>query len=869
MRRILLLFSLLFMFITVNAQTVITKDFNDYAVGEVLDGQDNWVARAHSAGGGRMIVDYLGVEIPTTPDESLGVFFSNANTNYGEIATHKSTPDFQFDFSEGGIIEVEIDMYYDWWGSVFGVGYDADGDGVVLPPMKYEPTVPNPNLQSKDGGIYFTTSGKLSTDPKFANGIVLPNNTMPVEFDYDASVGWTRWRIMIDLEANNGAGSVTLFADHGCTGDFQPIPEIQGLNAGLTPGSGDRFDPAMWDGIFFLNSSKAAYDNLLVRHIPAGLSSQFIDFAPIADQLIDAAPIKLQATATSGLPVSFELIEGPATIEGDILTLTKEAGIVKVKAVQEGDGTQWQTAPAVTRTFEVVDPSDYIPEITIRRPYDATKVYVNDFESSIILVLSAYIEHGDAIKFESVTCDINGEVVELMTSYPDDPSNGYWYASWTPSAEGSYELQATVAYSGGNTATVSSTFEVSKNVDPADKDFSIMNGELLITPSQQTSYGEYVFPTHVNCFNDITMHYFHECAGTCDTYDRVGYCRVKNYRGEWVELYRYVTPFGEECDDVLNVTDYTSVLQGLVEFEMFFQTWNGDGYSPTIQFTYTEGRPEYKYVDMNELWFGIYEFGDYANRQPVPRVDYLFPEGTEKANLKIITTGHNWSSVLAGTGDAYNTGNAAEFYEADNSIYLNYAKTYDQHLWRNCSPHPAGCQLKNGTWFYARSGWCPGSIALVWDYNLSDYIADGGVNIFYEFDPDYVDECHPNYPDCVENAASCVNCSAADNPVFRVSGKVVSYSNDVNTIIEVPTLLDHTAPFDVTLTPNPANDVLRLTTDYDKGKVSVHILNIHGQEVRNFVFSGSTTINISDLAPGMYFVNVLGGQLITKKLVVK
>lgn len=865
MKKITLLLALVFTILSVNSQTVITKDFNDYQEGN-LNGQDNWVARAHSAGGGYMVIDYLGDGLPTTPDETLGVFFSNANTNYGEVATHKSTPDFQFDFSEGGTIEVEIDMYYDWWGSVFGVGYDADGDGVVLPPMKYEPTVPNTNLPSKDGGIYFTTSGKASTDPKFKNGIVLADNTMPVEFDYDASVGWTRWKIMIDLEANDRAGSVTLFADHGCTGEFQPIPEIQGLNAGLTPGSGDCKDPAMWDGIFFLNSSKAAYDNLLVRHIPAGLASQFIDFESISDQLIDAAPIQLKATATSGLPVSFELMEGPATIDGDILTLTGEAGIVKVKAVQEGNDTEWQPAPSVTRTFEVVDPDAYTPEITIRRPYDGTKVYVSDFESPIILVLSAYVEHGDAIKFESVTCDINGETVEMMTSYPDDPSNGYWYAPWIPSTEGIHNLSATIVQSGGKTTTASSTFEVSKNIDPADKDFSIMNGELHITPSQQTNYGEYVFPTHVGCFNDITMHYFHNCIGTCDDYDRVGYCRVKNYRGEWVELYRYVTPFGKECDDVLNVTDYTSVLQGLVEFEMFFQTWNGDGYNPTINFTYTEGQPEYRYVDMNELWFGIYDFGDYANKQPVPRVDYFFPEGTEKANLKLISTGHNWSS---GTNGAYNTDNAAEFYEANNSIYLNSSKAYDQHLWRQCSPNPAGCQPQSGTWYHARSGWCPGSIAMVWDYDLSDYINDGSVNIFYEFDPDYLDECHPNYPDCVEDNTYCVNCAAADNPILRVSGKVVSYSNDVNTITEVPTLIDHNDPFELVLTPNPADDILKLSSNYDKGKLSVHILNIHGMEVRNFVFSGSTTIDISDLAPGMYFVNVLGGQMVTKKLVIR
>ena len=862
MKKFTLLFLSIFLMLSVNAQTVITKDFNNYNEG-VLNGQDNWVARAHSAGGGQMKVDYLGDGLPTTPDETLGVFFSNANTNYGEIATHKSTPDFKFDFSEGGTIEVEIDMYYDWWGSVFGVGYDADGDGVVLPPMNYEPTTPNPNLPTQDGGIYFTTSGKASTDPKFANGIVLPDNTMPVKFSYDASVGWIRWKIMIDLEANDGAGSVTLFADFGCTGEFQPIPEIQGLNAGLTPGSGDRFDPAKWDGIFFLNSSKAAYDNLLVRHIPAGLASQFIDFENIPDQLVFAEPIQLQASATSGLPVTFELLQGPATLDGNTLTLTGESGIVKVKAYQNGNDTEWQAAPPVTRTFEVVDPEEFTPEITIRRPYDGTMVYVSDLNSPVMLVLSAYIEHGDAIKFESVTCDVDGEEIKLMTAYPDDPTNGYWYASWKPADYGTYNMTATIVQSGGKTTSVSNTFEVTNTYDNIS--VTAMNGDLKITPSQQYGYNEYAFPTHVGAFNNITLQYDHNCIGTCDPYDRVGYCRVKNYRGEWVELYRYVTPFGGECEDQLDVTDYTTVLQGLVEFELYFQTWNGDGYDPIAIFDYTKGTPEYKYIDMNELWFGIFDFGDYANQQPVPEIDYYFAPETEKANLKIITTGHNWSS---GTNNAYNTGNAAEFLEATHNIIINDTKVYDQHLWQNCNPNPAGCQPQAGTWTYNRSGWCPGSLGMVWDYSLNDYVAAGHAKLFYEFDPSYIDECHPNHPDCVDGQ-TCTYCSAADNPILRVSGKVVSYSNDVNSITEVPTLIDHKDPFEVNLLPNPANDVLRLTTNYEKGKVCVHILNMQGQEVRNFVFSETTTIDVSDLAPGMYFVNVIGGQMVTKKLVIK
>ena len=129
------------------------------------------------------------------------------------------------------------------------------------------------------------------------------------------------------------------------------------------------------------------------------------DFVEITDQLVYNEPITLQASATSGLPVTFEVVQGPATLDGNILTLTGEEGLVKVRASQPGDGTSWQSAPAVTRTFYVVDPENYAPEITIRRPYEGTKVYMPDFDNPVMVVLSAYIDHGTVLKFEEVKCE--------------------------------------------------------------------------------------------------------------------------------------------------------------------------------------------------------------------------------------------------------------------------------------------------------------------------------------------------------------------------------------------------------------------------------------------------------------------------------
>ena len=62
---------------------------------------------------------------------------------------------------------------------------------------------------------------------------------------------------------------------------------------------------------------------------------------------------------------------------------------------------------------------------------------------------------------------------------------------------------------------------------------------------------------------------------------------------------------------------------------------------------------------------------------------------------------------------------------------------------------------------------------------------------------------------------------------------------------------------------------MNITTDYEQGKLCVHILNAQGVEVRGFVMDKQTTIDVSDLPSGLYFVNVIGGKVVTQKIIVE
>ena len=68
------------------------------------------------------------------------------------------------------------------------------------------------------------------------------------------------------------------------------------------------------------------------------------------------APAVLQATATSGLPVTFAIESGPAAVSANTVTLTGAPGTVTIVASQGGDAV-YSAAESVTRSFTVTAPS--------------------------------------------------------------------------------------------------------------------------------------------------------------------------------------------------------------------------------------------------------------------------------------------------------------------------------------------------------------------------------------------------------------------------------------------------------------------------------------------------------------------------------
>lgn len=102
------------------------------------------------------------------------------------------------------------------------------------------------------------------------------------------------------------------------------------------------------------------------------LQNQSITFAAIADVLISTGTLTLQASSSSGLPVSFEVLSGNVSLNGNVLTLQAE-GTVSIKATQAGNAS-YHPAEPVTREFCVLPVK---PVVTAQGQFLVTQLVLN------------------------------------------------------------------------------------------------------------------------------------------------------------------------------------------------------------------------------------------------------------------------------------------------------------------------------------------------------------------------------------------------------------------------------------------------------------------------------------------------------------
>jgi hypothetical protein len=577
-----------------------------------------------------------------------------------------------------------------------------------------------------------------------------------------------------------------------------------------------------------------------------GQINQTMTFSSVPDKYSTDNPFILSGTTSSGLPITYSVVSGPATIVDSTVTLTGTGGIVELKAEQLGDATYYPAS--LSQTFEVFDLSSYSPIITTR----LTENYPVEMPSLMAypIYLNSSIDHPDSLSVDSMTVEVGGQ-----TYLAEMHNSGYYYVLWTPTTYGAHTVNITSYASNGNTTNLSKNITVSNTI--ANQNVSTLNGVDITFGGTNSRwyYGTYEMPQHVGAYDNITANLTIGCPPTsnaCDDWDRLAYIDVKAPDGNWIQIIRYITPYGVACNHNIDLTDYASLLQGEFEFRMFIDTWGTGGWLVTLDFDHQAGAPIYNYSMVDEIWDGSYDLGNPSNLQPVDTVAYTFPINVQDAKLRVSNTGHGWGNN--------NSQNAAEFYHAYNYIHINSVNTFTQNLWNTCNPNPDNCTGQQGTWTYSRAGWCPGAISPPNEYSLSSYISSG-IDLAYEFDPTYTDFCHPNNPGCI-SGSTCPDCNDGYKAWYSVDAHVVSFSN-------LPLLydplftgyVDNVLNYELNIYPNPSTDFFKLNVKNIKGTSKVVINTIEGKGIKTYYFNSKEDIDkhvfdISELSDGAYFISI-------------
>jgi hypothetical protein len=274
-------------------------------------------------------------------------------------------------------------------------------------------------------------------------------------------------------------------------------------------------------------------------------------------------------------------------------------------------------------------------------------------------------------------------------------------------------------------------------------------------------------------YSRITLHLALDCpGGGCDPYDRLSTIGIVEGSGsaeQIIEVGRFATPFGIGGAWDIDVTDLAPLLAGARTVRGAIDTWvgNGQGWLLTAQLVYVGGLPKELPVAVLPLSWGNFNIGDPAHpvAAQLPPQSVTLPPGVTHAAVRLTVSGHGQGNRL----------DCAEFCSLQHTLSVDKAIVGHQQLWRSdCDQNPV--QPQNGTWQYARAGWCPGADVKPWRIDLGAHA--GPFTLGYAIDS-YVNTCSPG-PLC--NTADCTLGNSCDYdggnhtpPFYAFSAVVIAY----------------------------------------------------------------------------------------------
>lgn len=172
------------------------------------------------------------------------------------------------------------------------------------------------------------------------------------------------------------------------------------------------------------------------------------------------------------------------------------------------------------------------------------------------------------------------------------------------------------------------------------------------------------------------------------------------------ELGRMLTPYGSIFDRgwewgwTVDITDLSMVLRDSVEIEYMHSGYEPTsvGWSLSVEFEFTTGKPAADPVSIKRMWEGSYKYGDKTVNMDstLAPISFTRVRGADFARLRIQQTGHGMDEPKG----------CSEFCDRYRDIKFDNKLIDRRSLWKECGNNPLYPQ--GGTWIFDRGNWCPG-----------------------------------------------------------------------------------------------------------------------------------------------------------------
>jgi hypothetical protein len=230
------------------------------------------------------------------------------------VHKYNSNLQFQLRFGSGGTANGQFD-------SPRGIAVDRKGGVYVVDTFndRVQKFIPVPVMALRAG-----TTEVADETGTYSFGSTLGGSPVAATFTIDNTAGQDTLQL----------GSLALPAGFSRSGVF-PAYVPAGATAEFTVQL-DASQPGRFGGTLSFATNVAGLNPYNFTLSGTVKADQTLSFPAIADKLSTDAPFTLAATASSTLPVTFSVTAGPATVSGNVLTLTGP-GRVTVRAFQAGD----------------------------------------------------------------------------------------------------------------------------------------------------------------------------------------------------------------------------------------------------------------------------------------------------------------------------------------------------------------------------------------------------------------------------------------------------------------------------------------------------------------------------------------------------